>query len=80
MKKLDHVKGLEPLPSAVNFFLVRLGEGLAAGRLKDQLMEKKILIRSGGDIKGLGHDYIRLAVKKEIDQDALISALKERAG
>jgi threonine-phosphate decarboxylase len=78
MKKLEPVKGFYPLPSAVNFFLVRLGEGLSAGRLKDQLLEKKILIRSGGDIKGLGPEYIRLAVKKKIDQEALISALNGR--
>jgi threonine-phosphate decarboxylase len=80
MKKLKPVKGFYPLPSAVNFFLVRLGEGLSAGRLKDQLLEKNILIRSGGDIKGLGPEYIRLAVKKEIDQEALVLALNGRGG
>ena len=66
--------GLDFFPSAVNFYLIKIP---FAGELCDFLMKKYILVRRCDDFRGLGGDYIRIAVKNHRENSVLIKALKE---
>ncbi|MHB8481659.1 MAG: threonine-phosphate decarboxylase CobD [Nitrospiria bacterium] len=69
---------MEPFPSEANYFLIRLTGGLKAETLKADLLKERILIRSCHDMRGLGPDFIRIAVKKEADHRRLLSVLRRK--
>ena len=73
LRKLD---GLEVLPTATTFFLVRLKKGTAAG-LKEFLLENYgILIRDASNFRGLDESYIRLSTQRMEENEVLIEGMR----
>jgi L-threonine-O-3-phosphate decarboxylase len=73
---LSAIAGLNPLPSAVNFFLVACE--VSATELQRQLLEKhKIYIRDCMSFEALGDRYCRVAVKASADNQRLLNALSD---
>lgn len=70
------IDGMEALPTATNFFLVRLEEP-SAGALKQWLAGEGILIRDASNFEGLDGHYIRIAAQRPEENDLLIEKLKE---
>jgi threonine-phosphate decarboxylase len=69
---LEDLAGLQPLPGAANFLLVRGPEGLAG-----RLARRGVLVRGCGPFMGLGPEYFRVAVRGDAENGCLISALRE---
>jgi threonine-phosphate decarboxylase len=75
--QLNKLEGLEVLPTATTFFLVRLKKGTAAA-LKKYLMDSQgILIRDGSNFHGLDETYFRLSTQSTTENNLLATALKE---
>lgn len=75
--QLGKLDGLEVLPTATTFFLVRLKKGTAAD-LKQYLLEKQgILIRDASNFRGLDETYIRLSTQKSDENQLLLETIKE---
>lgn len=84
---LARLPGLRVFPAAANFLLCRLSArpapdaaaesspGLAA-RLRLALLEKRIAIRDCSNFEGLGHWFIRVAVRSRTDNLRLLEALE----
>ena len=73
LRKLD---GLEILPTATTFFLVRLKKGTAAG-LKQFLLEHDgILIRDASNFRGLDETYFRLSTQRAEENAQLVEGIK----
>lgn len=73
---LSALRELNPLPSAVNFFLV--GCEVSATALQEQLLEKhKIYIRDCMSFDKLGDRYFRVAVKTAAENQRLLAALAD---
>ncbi len=75
--RLSKLDGLEVLPTATTFFLVRLKTGTAAD-LKKFLLEKyAILIRDASNFNGLDESYFRLSTQSSSENEACVDAIKE---
>ncbi|WP_099464067.1 threonine-phosphate decarboxylase [Parabacteroides provencensis] len=75
--QLSKLDGLEVIPTATTFFLVRLKKGTAAD-LKQYLLSKYgILIRDASNFRGLDETYIRLSTQKSDENQELVNAMKE---
>lgn len=70
------IEGMEPLPTATNFFLVRL-ERPCGGELKAWLAERGILIRDASNFEGLDGHYVRMAAQRLDENNLLIEKLRE---
>ncbi len=70
------IEGMEPLPTATNFFLVRL-ERPCGGELKAWLAERGILIRDASNFEGLDGHYVRMAAQRPDENNLLIEKLRE---
>lgn len=69
--------GLEVTPPGANFLLAQLHGQLDARELKKRLMKRRIVIRDCSRFRGLGAQFIRLAVKTRQENLTLLRALKE---
>ena len=80
---LAQISGLQCYPSQANYIMCRLTEeavasGLTAALLTEQLLTRyNILIKDLSTKKGLDGEYIRLAVRRQEENDRLIAALAE---
>ena len=72
LKKID---GIHPLPSDANYILIKTD--FDNEMLFQNLLKKGILVRKCDNYANLGHQYIRVAVKKDEDNEKLLKALKE---
>ena len=74
-QELGKIKGLYVLPSQANYVCVEILEGLSAAELTEKLLEKyDILIKDlSAKMKG---QFVRIAVRDEKDNEALIGAFK----
>jgi threonine-phosphate decarboxylase len=61
--------------STTNFILIKTK--IDSDVLQKKLLQKKILIRNCSNIRGLDHNFIRIAVKKRKENQKLLRALKE---
>ncbi|MFQ5428271.1 MAG: threonine-phosphate decarboxylase CobD [Thermodesulfobacteriota bacterium] len=87
---LMDIAGLKVYDSAANFFTVRLTSGagyagndnepMTAPRLKDLLLRKGLLIRDLSNIRGLGEDFFRVALKNPVENRLLLRELKAILG
>ncbi|HDS16264.1 MAG TPA: threonine-phosphate decarboxylase [Proteobacteria bacterium] len=74
---LSALDWLEIFPSRVNYLLARLARAIDIDDLKRFLFSReKILVRSCADYFGLGREYMRFAVKGEMENLRLIKALQ----
>lgn len=76
---------LEPYPSAANYLMCRLKDGITARGLSEELLDRhRILIKDLSGKEGFpAGEFVRLAVRDEADDDRLLEALAEagrRAG
>lgn len=72
LKKID---GIHPIPSDANYILIKTD--FDNEMLFQNLLKKGILVRMCDNYSNLGHQYIRVAVKKDEDNEKLLKALKE---
>ena len=69
--------GLQVTPPEANFLLAQLQGQLDARELRKRLMKRRIVIRDCSRFRGLGAQFIRLAVKTRQENLTLLRALKE---
>jgi threonine-phosphate decarboxylase len=69
--------GLEVTPPEANFLLARLTCKVDAGELKKRLIKRGIVIRDCNRFRGLGSQFIRLAIKTRRENELLLRALRE---
>jgi threonine-phosphate decarboxylase len=74
---LSSLPGPVPYPSAANYLLVELRNGLSASQLRDELLRKRILIRDCSNFTGLDGRFFRVAVHGRDDNRRLLAALAE---
>ena len=72
LKKID---GIHPIPSDANYILIKTD--FDNEMLFQNLLKKGLLVRMCDNYANLGHQYIRVAVKKDEDNEKLLKALKE---
>lgn len=70
-------KFLKVEKSHANFFLICLDKKIKAGKLKEMLLRKGILIRDCSTFTGLDDNFIRVSIKKHEENVRLIDELKE---
>ncbi|WP_107667426.1 threonine-phosphate decarboxylase CobD [Cyanothece sp. BG0011] len=71
---LLHIKGLEPVPSSVNFILVKTE--IPSFQLQQELLQQyRILIRDCSTFETLGDRYFRIAVRTFEENHKLLEAL-----
>jgi histidinol-phosphate/aromatic aminotransferase/cobyric acid decarboxylase-like protein len=73
---LAQLPGLQPLPGAANFLLVRSRQ--SSSQLQQALLQRhQILIRDCLSFEELGDRYFRVAVRSEADNRRLLDGLRE---
>jgi threonine-phosphate decarboxylase len=75
--ELARIGGMKPYPSAVNYLLVRVEKGFTAGKLRQELMKRHILIRDCSNFEGLNGEFFRIAVRKREENEKLLDSLRE---
>ncbi len=76
---LSQIKGLNPLPNAVNFVLVE--SDISSSQLQQKLLQKyHILIRDCLSFETLGDRYFRIAVRTVTDNNKLLEGLSDICG
>jgi threonine-phosphate decarboxylase len=79
-RRLAGITWLRAYPADANFLLVRMtGASAEATKLQEFLLRRKILIRTCG-FRGLGPEYLRVAVRRRHENRGLVAALGEWAG
>ncbi len=73
--KISAMDGFRCGQTAANYILVRTR--LRARTIRDRLLKHGILVRDCSSFRGLGGNYIRIAVRKRRDNKALIHAMGE---
>ena len=77
---LEKFDWLEAYPSQVNFLLVRLKPGKLRGNvLRYEMEQMHILIRDSKGFRGLGPQFVRIAVRSHAENQRLLQALGELA-
>ncbi|MBL7031889.1 MAG: threonine-phosphate decarboxylase [Nitrospira sp.] len=69
--------GIEFLPSAVNFYLLRTGN---SGQIYQGMKEKGIIVRDCSNFRGLEDFFIRAAVRSRRENEMLMSGLSKLCG
>lgn len=77
IQKLSDISFLRVIPSQANYVLCEVLTPMTSKDLTVQLLEKNILIKDLADKNGFaGKQYVRIAVRDDKDNQALIDALK----
>ncbi|MDP3791984.1 MAG: threonine-phosphate decarboxylase CobD [Candidatus Omnitrophota bacterium] len=76
---LNNIKGLKAYPSSANFILCKLQDASIrdCGGLKRRLLRDGIYIRDCGNFRGLNGRFFRVAVRRRMDNNRLISSIKK---
>ena len=75
LKKID---GLKVYPTQANFVMCEVCNGISAAKIaRDLLIKHNLFIKDLTEKIGNGKQYIRLAVRKQEENEMLIEALKE---
>ena len=75
---LAGVPGLRPIPSQANYIMCELTAGLSATELTMRLLDEcDIFIKDLTGKRGIEGDWVRLAVRDQKDNSALVNALRE---
>jgi threonine-phosphate decarboxylase len=73
---LAALPGLTPYPSAANFLLLELRNGMSAHQVRDALLQRHIIIRDCSNFVGLDGRFFRVAVRGRDENSRLLSALE----
>lgn len=77
-ESLSKVGSIKTFPSAANFFLAKLlTDSVKAATLKEALLDRAILIREVSEMRGLGENFFRVAIRERADNEVLIGAIEE---
>lgn len=76
VRKLKDISFLEVYPSQANFVMCRL-KGIIAADLCTSLLKENIFVKDLTKKIKNGHQYIRLSIRSEEDNDRLITALRQ---
>ena len=77
LAELSTIDGIRVIPTQANYVMVELLNGKTAKEITKKLvLEHNILIKDLRSKMG-GKQFVRLAIRNEKDNDALISALKK---
>jgi len=75
LKRLSLIRGFEPIPSDTCFILIKIRDfGMDSNEITQHMLEQGIIIRDCESFKGLGKDYIRVAIRKRDENQKLIDA------
>lgn len=74
--ELAQIRFVRPIPSQANYIMCELTAGVTSAGLSEYLLERNILIKDLSQKIKNGKQYIRLAVRREDENDCLIEALK----
>lgn len=74
--ELSAIEELKVFPSAANFFLIKLKNGMRAGELTEKLAAEKIMIRDAANFVGLDNQFFRVAVARREENQLLVKALR----
>lgn len=78
VQKLSEVSFLRVIPSQANYVLCEVLAPMTGKNLTVQLLEKNILIKDLAEKNGFaGKQYVRIAVRDDKDNQALVDVLKE---
>ncbi len=73
---LRDIPGFNPYPGEANFLLTSIkNTGLTAGKLKDLMRQRGILVRDCSSFNGLDNHHIRLAVRTRPENERLLEEL-----
>ncbi len=79
--EFKQIKGITTYPSSANFILSRLETGgINSTLLAEKLGNKGILVRDCATFRGLGTQFIRVAVRRREENMQLVSALRDVLG
>ncbi|GFO68729.1 threonine-phosphate decarboxylase [Geomonas limicola] len=78
--RLGVLAPLTVFPSAANYLLLRLDNGMTAAELRVKLLEAGVLIRDCGNFVGLDAGFFRVAVRRGEENDRLVELLKQLIG
>jgi len=74
---LSQLGWLHVYPTSANFFLVRIrNRYLSVAALQQMLEARNVLIRDASDFRGLGREYLRLAVRDHEENSRLLAELR----
>src|SRR5262249_29168771 len=76
MAALRKIRGIKVFPSSANYLLIRI-EGRDAAELSNWLEQDHILIRVCSSFEELGNEYVRLAVRKQAENDNLVRLIEQ---
>ena len=78
-ERLARMDDIRVIPSQANYFMIELTNGMTSRELTCRMMrERNMLIKDlSGKIKRGDKQYIRVAVRKAEDNDALCDALSQ---
>ena len=77
-KNLDRISNLRVIASQANYFIVELKNGLTAKSLTEILLRRyQIFIKDLSQKIKSDREYVRIAVRDNIDNDKLVVAIKE---
>lgn len=74
-KQLSSMDGLKVIPSEANFLLIELPRGVRSSTITLALRRRGLLIRDCASVEGCSERMIRIAVRKQPENDRLLAAL-----
>lgn len=75
-KEISRIKNLKTFESYGNFILVKILKGIDAGKLRQKLMEKGLVIRNCENFKNLDNSYFRFCILDDDANEKLLKNLK----
>jgi threonine-phosphate decarboxylase len=77
LKEMSRIPGLRVFPGKVNYLLAKLtAPGWTAARLRQALLQHRILIRDASNFRGLDDRFFRVAVRRRKENEQLLRALR----
>ena len=74
--KLAELPGITPMPSAVNYLLIRANHSLVP--LREALEQRhRILLRDCRSFEGLGESWLRIGLQSRRNNRRIVRALRE---
>lgn len=75
-EQLSRFSMLAVYPSAANFLLLELANGMSAGGLRERLLHQRVLIRDCANFVGLSPHFFRIAVRTREENERLLESLE----